>query len=302
MSNEASMRIVGFKKDDRTVLVGALSSNGAEVKVFADVEDFWVSPHAIIAAGPTGPTFQVENVELVPPVVKSARVLCIGLNYPDHIKEGTYRDTQLPEIPTLFARWPTSLSVDGADIPVPSTEDGLDWEGEVVAWIGTPLVDATAEEALAAVVGYSTFNDVTARRAQKATSQWIMGKNGDRSGPIGPMVPVAEVGDLRDGLQIETRVNGAVVQRGSTAQMIYGVGETLAHISRSFTLHPGDLLATGTPSGVGYARTPPWLLRPGDVVEVEIERLGILTNHIVDNTHRRLIAETASPHIQLTTN
>ena len=147
------MRIVGLKQDDGTVLVGALSSNGAEVVVFADVEDFWASPHAMVAAGPTGPTFQVEQVELVPPVVKSARVLCVGLNYPAHVNEGTYRDTQLPEIPTLFARWPASLSVDGSEIPVPSNEEGLDWEGEVVAWIGTPLVDATAEEALAAVVG-----------------------------------------------------------------------------------------------------------------------------------------------------
>lgn len=289
------MRIVGLRQENGTVLVGALSSTGTEVVVFAEVEDFWASPHAMVAAGPTGPALQVEQVELVPPVVKSARVLCVGLNYPDHIHEGTYRDTPLPEIPTVFARWPASLSVDGADIPVPSNEDGLDWEGEVVAWIGTPLVDATAEEALAAVVGYSAFNDVTARRAQKATSQWIMGKNGDRSGPIGPMVPVAEVGDLRDGLRIETRVNGKVVQQGSTRQMIYGVGETLAHISKSFTIHRGDLLATGTPPGVGYARTPPWLLHPGDVVEVEIERLGLLTNHIVDNTHRRLTAGTSSP-------
>jgi 2-keto-4-pentenoate hydratase/2-oxohepta-3-ene-1,7-dioic acid hydratase in catechol pathway len=104
-----------------------------------------------------------------------------------------------------------------------------------------------------------------------------------------------QVGDLRDGLQIETRVNGGVVQQGSTAQMIYGVGETLAHISKSFTIHRGDLLATGTPSGVGYARTPPRFLHPGDVVEVEIEGLEILTNHIVDNTHRRLTADTASP-------
>ncbi len=288
------MRIVGLKQDDGNVLVGALSSNGAEVVVFADVEDFWASPHAMVAAGPTGPTFQVEHVELVPPVLKSARILCVGLNYHAHVNEGSYRDTQLPKTPTLFARWTASLSVDGAEIPVPSNEDGLDWEGEVVAWIGTPLVDATAEEALAAVVGYSTFNDVSSRRAQKETSQWIMGKNGDRSGPLGPMVPAAEVGDLKDGLQIETRVNGKVAQQGSTAQMIYGVGETLAHISRSFTLHRGDLLATGTPSGVGYARTPPWLMHPGDVVEVEIEKLGILTNHIVDNTQRRLTAESAS--------
>lgn len=280
------MQIVGVKQQDGSVVVGVLSPDGAEVAILADVETFWRSPNTIIAADNRGATFLIGDVELVPPVLASARVLCVGLNYSDHINEGSFRDEELPEKPTVFARWSTSLSISGADIPVPSNEDGLDWEGEVVAWIGAPLVDATPEEALAAVVGYSTFNDVTSRRAQKETSQWIMGKNGDRSGPIGPMIPAAEVGDLRDGLQIETRVNGTVVQHGSTAQMIYGVGETLAHISQSFTLNPGDLLATGTPSGVGYARTPPWLLHPGDTVEVEIERLGVLTSHIVDNTHR----------------
>ena len=124
------------------------------------------------------------------------------------------------------------------------------------------------------------FNDLSARRAQKLTSQWILGKNADRSGPLGPIVPAAEVGDLRDGLQVRTRVNGTVVQDGRTDEMVYTVGDTLALISRTFTVRPGDLLATGTPSGVGYSRTPPWLLQPGDVVEVEIERLGTLTTPI----------------------
>lgn len=279
------MRIVGLRHEGG-VLVGVLSADGTEVTTYGDLDTFWASPHAMIAAGAAGPTVRVAEVELVPPVVRDARVLCVGLNYSDHVAEGSFKDATLPEIPTVFARWPASLSVDGAAIPVPSNEAGLDWEGEVVAWIGSTLVDATPEQALAAVVGYSTFNDVTSRRAQKETTQWIMGKNGDRSGPLGPMVPAAEVGDLRSGLSLETRVNGTVVQHGTTAQMIYGVGETLAHISKSFTLNPGDLLATGTPSGVGYARTPPWLLQPGDVVEVEVERLGILTNHIVDNSHR----------------
>lgn len=282
------MRIVGLRQQDGPALVGALSDDGTEVRVIADVETFWASPGAYLAGDPAGPTVPVQPSDLVPPVMRSARVVCIGLNYLDHVQEGSFRDEALPEFPTLFARWPASLTVDGAEIPVPSGEDGLDWEGEVVAWIGSPLVDATPEEALAAVVGYSTFNDVTSRRAQKRTSQWIIGKNGDSSGPLGPMIPAAEVGDLSAGLRLQTRVNGQVVQQGSTAQMIYGVGETLAHISHTFTINPGDLLATGTPSGVGYARTPPWLLHPGDVVEVEIERLGIVSNRIVDNTHRRL--------------
>lgn len=170
---------------------------------------------------------------------------------------------------------------------MPSNEDGVDWEGELMAYLGSPLVDATPEQALAAVVGYSTFNDVTSRTAQKLTSQWILGKNGDNSGPLGPMVPAAEVGDLRDGLRVRTRVNGEVVQDGQTDDMVYPVGDTLSLISHTFTLRPGDLLATGTPSGVGYARTPPWLLRPGDVVEVDIERLGVLRNPVVANHHRK---------------
>src|SRR6185312_12477462 len=149
---------------------------------------------------------------------------------------------------------------------------------------GATLVDAGPDEALAAVVGYSTFNDLTSRRAQKLTSQWILGKNGDNSGPLGP---AAEVGDLRDGLLVQTRVNGEVVQDGRTDEMVYTVGDTLSLISHTFTLRPGDLLATGTPSGVGYARTHPWLLHPGDVVEVEVERLGVLRNSVVGNANRK---------------
>jgi 2-keto-4-pentenoate hydratase/2-oxohepta-3-ene-1,7-dioic acid hydratase in catechol pathway len=280
------MKIIGVKEADGGVVVGSLSEDGTTVIVLADIEQFWTSPRSYLSNELAGRAVPTGSLELVPPVLPGARIVCVGLNYLDHVKEGSFRDEELPEFPTLFGRWPASLSVDGAEIPIPSGEDGLDWEGEVVAWVGEPLVDATPDQALAAVVGYSTFNDITSRKAQKHTSQWIIGKNGDRSGPLGPLVPAAEVGDLRDGLEVETRVNGEVVQHGSTKQMIYSVGETLAYISRTFTIHAGDLLATGTPSGVGYARTPPWLLQPGDVVEVEIERLGVLTNHIVDNTHR----------------
>jgi 2-keto-4-pentenoate hydratase/2-oxohepta-3-ene-1,7-dioic acid hydratase in catechol pathway len=280
------MRIVGIRQDDGAVAVGSISDDGETVTVIAGLDEFWAAPASHLAVAPGGRVLPVASTALVPPVLPSARVVCVGLNYQDHVNEGSFRDVDLPEFPTLFARWTASLTTDGAEIPVPSNEGGLDWEGEVMAWVGSPLIDATPEEALAAVVGYSTFNDVTSRIAQKRTSQWIIGKNGDNSGPLGPMVPASEVGDLRDGLLLETRVNGEIVQHGSTSQMIYGVGETLALISQNLTVNPGDLLATGTPSGVGYARTPPWLLQPGDVVEVEIERLGILTNHIVDNAQR----------------
>ncbi len=281
------MRIVGIRRDGGAVQVAALSDDGTEATVLAPLEEFWADASAALARRPAGPGVALADVEQVPPVLPGARVICIGLNYLKHVAEGSFRNDDLPPHPTLFARWTQSLTVDGAEVPIPSNEDGLDWEGEVMAYVGAPLVDAGPEEALAAVVGYSTFNDLTSRRAQKLTSQWILGKNGDQSGPLGPMVPAAEVGDLRDGLQVRTRVNGEVVQDGRTDEMVYTVGDTLALISHTFTLRPGDVLATGTPSGVGYARTPPWLLQPGDVVEVEVERLGVLRNTVVDNSARK---------------
>ena len=279
------MRIVGIRCGGG-VEVASLSDDGQQVTVVAGLEEFWADAAEHLSAGPAGDTLPASGVTFVPPVLPGARVICIGLNYLKHVAEGSFRDSELPPYPTLFARWTQSLTVDGAEVPVPSNEDGIDWEGEVMAYVGAQLVDAGPEEALAAVVGYSTFNDLTSRRAQKLTSQWILGKNGDASGPLGPIVPAAEVGDLRDGLRVQTRVNGETVQDGRTDEMVYTVGDTLSLISRTFTLRPGDLLATGTPSGVGYARTPPWLLQPGDVVEVEIERLGVLTNPVVANEAR----------------
>jgi len=280
------MRIVGIRRNGGDVEVASLSDDGASVTVLAGLEEFWADAAGHLAGGPAGETVPAGNVEFVPPVLPGARVICIGLNYLKHVAEGSFKDQELPPYPTLFARWTQSLTVDGAEIPVPSNEDGIDWEGEVMAFVGSTLVDATPDEALAAVVGYACFNDVTSRRAQKLTSQWILGKNGDNSGPVGPMVPAAEVGDLRDGLRVQTRVNGETVQDGSTEEMVYTVGDTLSLISHTFTLRPGDLLATGTPSGVGYARTPPWLLQPGDVVEVEVDRLGVLRNVVVGNDAR----------------
>lgn len=278
---------MGVRRDGGPVEIASLSDDGVHVTVVAGLTDFWADGARSPARAPSGPTGALADVQQVPPVLPGARVICIGLNYLRHVAEGSFRDQDLPPHPTLFARWTASLTVGGAPIPVPSNEEGVDWEGEVMAYVGSTLVDATPDQALAAVVGYSTFNDVTSRKAQKLTSQWILGKNGDNSGPLGPMVPAAEVGDLRDGLRVRTRVNGELVQDGSTAEMVYTVGDTLSLISHTFTLRPGDLLATGTPSGVGYARTPPWLLHPGDVVEVDVERLGNLHNPVVANDHRR---------------
>lgn len=282
------MRIVGVKRPPvaAPIEVAFLGPDRDEVTVIAPLTQFWADPAHYLSQPPVGPTLTAGSIELVPPVLPDARVLCIGLNYFAHNAEGSYRDEKPSPSPTIFARWTQSLTVDGAEVPVPSNEDGLDWEGEVVAWVGASLIDASPDEALGGVIGYSTFNDLTARRAQKLTSQWTVGKNADRSGPLGPMVPATEVGNLSQGLRIQTRVNGQTVQDARTDQMIHKVGETLSFISHSLSLRPGDLLATGTPSGVGYARTPPQLLTPGDTVEVEVERLGVLRNVVVGNEQR----------------
>lgn len=282
------MKLIGLKAPDGTVLVSDRIDDGT-AEVVAELREFW-SDAAGHLAGSISSTVrrrvQLADFEVVPPVLPEARVICIGLNYRAHHAEGSFKDQTFPAHPTLFARWTRSLTVSGEQIPVPSGERGLDWEGEIVAYVGSELTDADEDEALAAVVGYSTFNDVTSRIAQKLTSQWILGKNGDKSGPLGPLVPSSEVGDLRDGLRVQTRVNGEIVQDGNTADIVYTVGSTLSLISHTFTLRPGDLLATGTPDGVGYTRQPEWLLHPGDTVEVEVDRLGTLTNTVVGNDAR----------------
>lgn len=288
------MRIVGVRKSAGEVDAAQLSADGTTLSVMTDVASFWSAPDEWIARPPLGGVIRADTAAIVPPLRPDAQVLCVGLNYKDHAMEGSYRDDPLPPFPTISGRWARSLCVAGTEIPVPAGEDGLDWEGEVVAWVGRPLVEATAEEALAAVFGYSAFNDITARRAQKLTSQWILGKNADRSGALGPIVPASEVGDISAGLRIRTLVNGETVQDASTREMIHSVGDVLSHVSQTMTLLPGDLLATGTPAGVGYGRTPPWLLIPGDIVEVEVERLGKVRNTIVSSDSRGLAPMTSS--------
>lgn len=284
------MRIIGitpagtpsgrFGREVMVVATDSLDDPGAgPLRRIAPLREFWGDPASAIAQ-PDGRVIELGDRVVVPPVLPEARVICIGLNYRDHIAEGSYADVEQPPYPTLFARWSRSLVASDVPVRVPADEAGLDWEGEIAAWVGAPLRDADADTARAAILGYSAFNDLTARIAQKRTSQWILGKNPDDSGPTGVLVTADEAGDLRDGLRLTTRVNGEVVQDSTSDRQIYEAGETLAHISRTLTIESGDILATGTPSGVGYARDPQWLLGPGDIVEVEVERLGIIRTPI----------------------
>jgi 2-keto-4-pentenoate hydratase/2-oxohepta-3-ene-1,7-dioic acid hydratase in catechol pathway len=205
----------------------------------------------------------------------------VGLNYRAHAAEA---GIDPPEYPAIFGRWTTSLTVSGTPVPVPVDEAGLDWEGELAVVIGAPLREAAEQEARRAILGYAVFNDLSARKAQGQSSQWTVGKNADRSGPLGPIVTADEVPGIDAGLRLVTRVNGEIMQDTSTADMIFSPAEVAAYLSRTFTLLPGDVIATGTPSGVGMARRPPRLLGPGDVASVEIDGLGSVTNPITSRS------------------
>ncbi|KIF66999.1 fumarylacetoacetate hydrolase [Streptomyces sp. AcH 505] len=269
------MKLVGY----RTATGGAIGRLDGESKLvpLGGTEQFWAEPAQAVLRSP-GNVLDLDGLALVPPVPPGARVLCVGLNYPAHVAEGTFKR---PSHPSVFGRWTRSLTVSGTPAPVPPGEQGLDWEGELVAVIGRESKNVSAGDALQAVFGYAVFNDLTARDAQHRTTQWTVGKNADRSGPMSEIVTADEVGDPAAGLRIVTRVNGEVVQDGNTADMIFSVGEIVAYLSRSMTLYPGDLVVTGTPNGVGYARRPPRFLHPGDDVTVEIERVGHIRTPII---------------------
>lgn len=271
------MKLIGLLVEQRP-WVGVLDPEGASVAPLTTVDEFWTDPDKWSATSSlTGSRLALAHVTQVPLVPQSARILCIGLNYRAHAAEGSFEP---PENPVIFGRWVSSLSVGHVPVPIPDGEEGLDWEGEVAAYIGKPSRGVDERAAADAVFGYSTFNDLTARRAQKLTAQWTLGKNADLSGPMGPLVTKDEVGDLADGLDVRTRVNGTEVQSGNTRDMIFSVERIISLISRTLTLNPGDVIVSGTPEGVGYVRNPPWYLKSGDVVEVEVDRLGVLTTPI----------------------
>jgi len=277
------MKLIGLRTGGRTT-IGRLFDD-ATVAELADIEEFysdtdrWLALAGAVAGGDR-PMTQVEEAPAVPP---AARVLCVGLNYRLHADEA---GLPIPVYPAIFGRWTASLVSSGTAVPVPAGEPGLDWEVELAAVVARPMHRVQAAEALANVLGYAVFNDLSAREHQLHSALWTVGKNADRSGPISPIVTADEVGDPSAGLRLQTRVGGDVVQDGSTADMIFSVGEILAYLSEVMTLHPGDVLVTGTPAGVGFKRTPPRYLQPGEIVEVEIERIGVLRTPIVAGDHR----------------
>jgi 2-keto-4-pentenoate hydratase/2-oxohepta-3-ene-1,7-dioic acid hydratase in catechol pathway len=227
-----------------------------------------------------GRAMDLDTIRFLPPFVRPSKIVCVGLNYAAHAAEG---GNEVPSFPTLFARFPSSLVGHGQPIIRPALSTKLDYEGELVAVIGKGGKAISRADALEHVAGYSVFNDGSIRDYQRNTPQWTAGKNFDGTGGFGPwFVTADEVPSGASGLTLETRLNGQTVQKTSTTDMIFDVAELVHLLSSFMTLVPGDVLVTGTPSGVGFARKPPLWMKHGDIVEVEIEGVGLLSNPVID--------------------
>jgi 2-keto-4-pentenoate hydratase/2-oxohepta-3-ene-1,7-dioic acid hydratase in catechol pathway len=210
-------------------------------------------------------------------ITRPGKIVCVGLNYHDHAEEG---GQDLPKAPLLFAKWPNTLIGHGEPIVLPNEAKEVDYEAELGVVIGTTAKHVSERDALDHVQGYICVNDVSARDLQFGDGQWTRGKSPDTFCPVGPrLVPRDEIDDPQ-ALAIRCVLNGQTMQDSSTAQMIFSVAEIIAYVSRVITLEPGDLIATGTPAGVGVFRDPKVLLKDGDEVSVEIDRLGTLTNPV----------------------
>jgi 2-keto-4-pentenoate hydratase/2-oxohepta-3-ene-1,7-dioic acid hydratase in catechol pathway len=217
------------------------------------------------------------------PVARPGKIICLGLNYLDHIKEGPQRDN-IPKYPSIFFRVLTSFVPHLVPLMRPRASIQLDYEGEMVAIVGKRAKHLTLANALSCIAGYSCANEGSVREFQRHTTQWGMGKNFDRTGGFGPwMVSADELPPGGKGLQIMSRLNGNIMQSDNTANMMFPLPETLVYLTKGMTLEPGDIILTGTPSGVGHARKPePVWMKPGDTIEVEVEGIGVLRNPIED--------------------
>ena len=211
------------------------------------------------------------------PIERPGKIVCVGLNYRDHAEE---QGVELPTAPLLFAKWPNALIGPGDPIVIPPAVTTCDYEAELGVVLGTRVSRVSKENALEAVRGYVCANDVSARDLQFGDGQWTRGKSVDTFCPVGPLVPAADIPDPHD-LPIRAIVSGEVLQDSTTANLIFGVDDIISYASQTLTFEPGDLILTGTPAGVGVFRDPQRLLRPGDEVTIEIERVGSLTNPVV---------------------
>lgn len=227
-----------------------------------------------------GPVVTAANLQWRPPVPRPNKILCVGLNYRDHARE---TGAEIPSEPLIFNKLATALAAHEQAIELPSVSNQLDFEAELVAVVGRAGRDISRSDALDHVAGYTCGHDVSARDWQKGKpgKQWLLGKSFDSFGPTGPWFVTADEVNDPHRLAISMRINDTVMQRSNTEHLIFPVDYLVSYVSQVCTLHPGDLIFTGTPSGVGVARVPQVFLSPGDVAEVEIQGVGTLRNPVV---------------------
>jgi 2-keto-4-pentenoate hydratase/2-oxohepta-3-ene-1,7-dioic acid hydratase in catechol pathway len=256
-----------------TNLGDALAANNGDLKPLGD----------IAKRAPASARRPLKGLRFGLPVARPGKILCLGLNYLEHVKEGSQRDN-IPKFPTIFMRCLTSMVPHEQPIVRPKVSEQLDYEAEMMLVVGKRAKHLTMENATSCIAGYSCSNEGSVREFQRKTTQWDMGKNFDRTGGFGPwMVTADELPDAGVGLKIESRLNGTVMQSDNTANMMFPVKEMLVYVTQGMTLEPGDIIFTGTPSGVGHARKPnPVWMKQGDVCEIEIEGIGVLRNPIED--------------------
>jgi 2-keto-4-pentenoate hydratase/2-oxohepta-3-ene-1,7-dioic acid hydratase in catechol pathway len=260
---------IGAQTDDVVRDAGAAGPQG-----FVPTDEAWAQ-----LGGAAGPEYALADITLLHPVIPD-KILGIGLNYRSHAAES---ELDIPPVPVVFAKWTSSLIGPGQEIVIPREETRPDFEGEVAVVIGRRTYRATPENALESIGGISALHDVSGRRAQLETPlrQFTLGKSFDTFTPMGPAIASMDGVDVRD-IDIRTTVSDEVMQDANTRDLIFGVAELIVYLSAGLTLNPGDVIATGTPGGVGDSRQPPRYLRAGDTVEIYVESVGTLTNGVVD--------------------
>lgn len=238
-------------------------------------------PNAFAQAREKGWLVPSEDAYWFAPVPRPGKIVCIGLNYRDHAAES---GLAVPAVPVIFSKFSSCVIAPGEPVVVPITSEKVDYEAELAVVIGRHAKRVSADRAYDYVLGYTAFNDVTARDFQFGDGQWQRGKSCDTFAPMGQtIVTTDEIPDPHT-LRISLQLNGTVMQESNTAQLIFGVPQLIEFITKSTSLEPGDVIATGTPAGVGFARKPPVFLKPGDLMEVDIDRIGRLGNPIVAAT------------------
>jgi len=266
-----------MRQPDGTIAARKEGDDFIPIDGYADVGALLQDPDwAAIAARTSGARLDAAPVALAPTVVQPTKVICAGLNYTSHIREMGH---ELPSHPTLFAKFADTLAGAADTIAAPAEEECLDWEGELAVVVGRPAYRVSESEAIDSIAGYSVANDISMRTWQHRTSQWLQGKAWLASTPLGPELVTPEEFDAKTAW-LTTSVNGEVMQRHAISDLLFEPAQLVAYISSFTPLHPGDVVLTGTPGGVGVARSPRRSLKPGDEVTVAIDRLGQTRNRI----------------------